>query len=1102
MPIASSRAVPFSPVAVACAALTLLAQPSAAAAPLSDAVANPGANVVTVTSVAPVDAPGHTVSRDESAPQPNVTSPGAKEDYRLYVGTDWAFAPGVNDVGNHCDNCGTTIALPFPVKFYDQTFQSLTAYADGFLHFGTVVSPAGYTCSPAGGPNYVVAGYATNLRTDGVNSEGEAKGIYTSVSGASPNRIFNIEWRATDNAGSKVNFEIRLYERHRRVDIVYGKTGSSSVSPNVGVKSSDGARYTSVCGMSAGELQYQQYTFVVTDDTPGLLHATDLPKSIGKGSSVVTTIRNVPPDAASLSVAIDVSGPSPRDLVAHIFPGEPPPGPISESTGWPRAQIWFLEPLVDQAGQPTSRVTAALVLPPELLFSDTYTVFVRDRASYVPSGPGGTLLSCSLTINPANVTPPTLTLDATNLHSGDPVTLVLRSSASSPKSVARIGVSKTWDNLGFTTALEYQQLASQPEASLAITRTLDAGRHSLYAKAVDSSGAVTTLTTDFWVNKPLSISTARLDTSRNSDWNPDCFNSASINFTATLNLKNFTARASGNLRLRFFEVAAATYIEKDGPPPLPAPTELPGGSRQVNVLAPGASQQVTISGRTSKPQQVVNPTKSVIHFHVYAVLEEEFSPGQWVSINSFKFVDGELGCPPDAIPGPGGGVNDPPASLTGTAYDPYALDSLAARGPTSVNPNSTAPACVATVRYRNSTQTVTKDLVPDPRLEWSVSDPSAATIDSNGVLHPASLSNDRTIQVQAAFTFGGARRSASLPVTIVAAASPPVITSPGTATSMQGQPFAYQITASGNPTSFAATGLPAGLSINTSTGLISGTPLTHGSAVPTIFATNPSGTVSQPLAITILPPARKSDFNGDAQCDFLWQNTRTGERVMWLLRNGVYQTGFFLQTIVPEWRIAGTGDLNGDSHGDFVWQNLRTGEHVVWFLRNGQYQNGFFFDTIPPEWQIASSADLNGDAHGDFVWQNTRTGEHVVWFLRDGRFQSGFYFDTIPPEWEIASAADFNADGHADFVWQNTRTGEHVIWMLRDGRFQSGFYFDTIPPEWRIAGAADFNADGHADFVWQNINTGERVMWFLRNGRYQSGFHMQTIDREWDLCVR
>ncbi|HEX8679241.1 MAG TPA: M12 family metallopeptidase [Chthoniobacterales bacterium] len=248
---------------------------------------------------------------------------------------------------------------------------------------------------------------------------------------------------------------------------------------------------------------------------------------------------------------------------------------------------------------------------------------------------------------------------------------------------------------------------------------------------------------------------------------------------------------------------------------------------------------------------------------------------------------------------------------------------------------------------------------------------------------------------------------------------------------------------------------------------------------------------------------RKADFNANNYSDFIWQNTRTGERVMWFLgHNAHYQGGQHLQTIAPEWRIAGTGDLNADGHADFTWQNIVTGEHVVWFLRNGQYQSGFYFDTIPPEWQIASSADLNGDEHADFVWQNTRTGEHVVWFLRNGRFQSGFYFDTIPPEWQIGAAADLNGDRHADLVWQNTRTGEHVTWFMRNGRFQSGFYFQTFSPDWRLAGAANFNSDQHADFVWQNIVTGERVIWFLNNGQYQTGLPLQTIDREWDLCVR
>src|SRR4029077_5909491 len=54
----------------------------------------------------------------------------------------------------------------------------------------------------------------------------------------------------------------------------------------------------------------------------------------------------------------------------------------------------------------------------------------------------------------------------------------------------------------------------------------------------------------------------------------------------------------------------------------------------------------------------------------------------------------------------------------------------------------------------------------------------------------------------------------------------PVITSAGTASGTVGTAFSYQIVATNSPTSFNATGLPAGLTVNAGTGLISGTPTT------------------------------------------------------------------------------------------------------------------------------------------------------------------------------------------------------------------------------------------------------------------------------------
>jgi hypothetical protein len=90
-----------------------------------------------------------------------------------------------------------------------------------------------------------------------------------------------------------------------------------------------------------------------------------------------------------------------------------------------------------------------------------------------------------------------------------------------------------------------------------------------------------------------------------------------------------------------------------------------------------------------------------------------------------------------------------------------------------------------------------------------------------------------------------------------AAVAPPTISSPTTASGTVGTPFAYQITATDGPTAFGATGLPQGLSVNSATGLISGTPASAATSKITLSATNASGTGTATLTITLsaLTPA-------------------------------------------------------------------------------------------------------------------------------------------------------------------------------------------------------------------------------------------------------
>jgi hypothetical protein len=175
-----------------------------------------------------------------------------------------SIVPGTTDIGNHGDDDVTTISLPFPYSLYDQTFNSINLSSNGNAQFTTTDNAFTNQCLPWTSHNYTIFPYWDDLYL--VNS---GFGIFTSVSGTAPNRIFNIEWRTQYYPGTgTARFELRLYEGQNRFDVIYGTADMGNTSVTAGVQKNDATFDQYFCSGSGGQSTGGQSYILQTCGTP------------------------------------------------------------------------------------------------------------------------------------------------------------------------------------------------------------------------------------------------------------------------------------------------------------------------------------------------------------------------------------------------------------------------------------------------------------------------------------------------------------------------------------------------------------------------------------------------------------------------------------------------------------------------------------------------------------------------------------------------------------------------------------------------------------------------------------------------------------------
>ena len=229
--------------------------------------------------------------------------------------------PATNDIGNHCDDCLTSVDLPFSVPIYGTPYTSVMAGSNGDLEFvGT--DPNIYTenCLPVQrtATEYFLSTifpYYDDLRTDVMT---DTHGIYTDTLGTAPDRQFIVRWHTTYFAGDilEANFEVVFTENSPVIRVIYGQLATVADGANAatGIEYDQNAYTAYSCHTDIPEGLEVDYSPVGCEPTPTITPPpTDTPTATATPPAATGTpqITATPPQLTGTPIATETPCPLP-----------------------------------------------------------------------------------------------------------------------------------------------------------------------------------------------------------------------------------------------------------------------------------------------------------------------------------------------------------------------------------------------------------------------------------------------------------------------------------------------------------------------------------------------------------------------------------------------------------------------------------------------------------------------------------------------------------------------------------------------------------------------------------------------------------------------